>query len=98
MRVQHFSTFIMMVPYSLVCYSALKLWLDDRSNFEELQKVFNSTSGYARLVSTHTAVAGRLVFVRFRAETWNAMGMNMLSKVREEGLKYMIIIKLHTCT
>ena len=95
MRVQHFSTFIMMVSYSLVCNSALKLWLDDRSNFEELQKVFNSTSGYARLVSTHTAVAGRLVFVRFRAETGDAMGMNMLSKVREEGLEYKIIIKLH---
>ena len=80
--------------YSLVCYSALKLWLDDRSNFEELQKVFNSTSGYARLVSTHTAVAGRLVFVRFRAETGDAMGMNMLSKVRER-LEYMIIIIIH---
>ena len=58
-------------------------------------EVFNPTSGYARLVSTHTAVTGRLVFVRFRAETGDAMGMNMLSKVREEALEYMIIIKLH---
>lgn len=65
-----------------VCdYSALKIWLDNRSNFEELQDVFNSTSGYAKLVSTHTAVAGRLVFIRFRAETGDAMGMNMISKV-----------------
>ena len=80
---------------SFVCYSSLKLWLDDRSNFEELQKVFNSTSGYAQLVSTHTAVVGRLVFVRFRADTGDAMGMNMLSKVREEGLEYMRIIIIH---
>ena len=80
------------MSYSLVCYSALKLWLDDRSNFEELQKVFNSTSGYARLVSTHTAVAGQLVFVKFRAETGDAMGMNMLSKVRDR-LEFMIINK-----
>ena len=35
------------------------------------------------------------MFVRFRAETGDAMGMNMLSKVREERLEYMIIIKLH---
>ena len=85
---------MMLMSYSLVCNSALKLWLDDRSNFEELQKVFNSTSGYARLVSTHTAVAGRLVFVRFRAETGDAMGMSMLSKVRER-VEYMIIIIIH---
>ena len=83
------------MSYSLICNSVLKLWLDDQSNFEELQKFFNSTSGYARLVSTHTAVAGRLVFVGFRAETGDAMGMNMLSKVREERLEYMILIKLH---
>ena len=82
------------MSYSLVCYSALKSWLDDRSNFKELQKVFNSISGYSRLVSTHTAVARQVVFVRFRAETGDAMGMNMLSKVRER-LEYMIIIIIH---
>ena len=82
------------MSYSLICNSSLKLWLDDRSNFEEVKKVVNSTSGYARLVSTYTAVAGRLVFVRFRAETGDAMGMNMLSKVRER-VEYMIIIIIH---
>ena len=33
------------------------------------------------LKSVHTAVAGRLINVMFRADTGDAMGMNMLSKV-----------------
>jgi hydroxymethylglutaryl-CoA reductase (NADPH) len=61
--------------------SSLKLWLDDSTNFSELTQVFDSTSRFARLKSLHTAVAGRLVYVRFCADTGDAMGMNMLSKV-----------------
>ena len=66
--------------------SALKLWLDDRQNFPALEEVFNSTSRFAKLKSLQTAVAGRLVYIRFKATTGDAMGMNMLSKVREPGL------------
>ena len=66
----------------LVTCSSLKLWLDDPSHFPELAEVFNSTSRYAKLKSVHTAVAGRLIYVRFRADTGDAMGMNMLSKVK----------------
>lgn len=62
--------------------SNVKEWMDKKSNLEILRNVFNSTSGYARLMSTHTIIAGRLVFIRFKAETGDAMGMNMLSKVR----------------
>ena len=65
----------------LVICSSLKLWLDDSSHFPELAEVFNSTSKYAKLKSVHTAVAGRLIYVRFCADTGDAMGMNMLSKV-----------------
>lgn len=61
--------------------SQVKLWLDDRDNFHILAEVFNSTSGFARLVSVQSAVAGRLLFMRFKATTGDAMGMNMLSRV-----------------
>lgn len=61
----------------------VKLWLEKRHNFTAVADAFNSTSGFARLVSVQTAVAGRLLYTRFKATTGDAMGMNMLSKVRE---------------
>lgn len=67
--------------YVFFSYSALKHWLDDPDNFKNLCAVFSTTSNYAKLQSVHTAVAGRLVYIRFRATTGDAMGMNMLSKV-----------------
>lgn len=75
-----------------------KLWLDNRDNFNTLADAFNSTSGFARLVSIHSAVAGRLLYVRFKATTGDAMGMNMLSKVRRDSLTPVIslpVIHLH---
>ncbi len=62
--------------------SSLKLWLGDPENFTSIEEAFNSTSNYAKLVSIHTGIAGRLVYMRFKATTGDAMGMNMLSKVR----------------
>ena len=61
--------------------SALKLWLDDHQNFASLEGEFNSTSRFAQLKSLQTAIPGRLVYIRFKATTGDAMGMNMLSKV-----------------
>ena len=37
---------------------------------------------FTELKSVQCAVAGRLLFMRFRAITGDAMGMNMVSKVR----------------
>ena len=65
--------------------SGAKLWLDERDNFRTVAEAFNSTSGFARLVGVHTAVAGRLLYVRFKATTGDAMGMNMLSKVSRQA-------------
>ncbi len=61
--------------------SQVKLWLDNRDNFQLVEESFNSTSRFARLQSLHTAIAGRLLFIRFKATTGDAMGMNMISKV-----------------
>ena len=60
---------------------SVKVWLDDHKNFGTVAESFNSTSRFARLQSLQTAVAGRLVYIRFKATTGDAMGMNMLSKV-----------------
>lgn len=62
--------------------SQVKLWLDNKDNFSTISTAFNSTSSYARLVAVQSAVAGRLLYIRFKATTGDAMGMNMLSKVR----------------
>ena len=37
---------------------------------------------FARLQKIQCAVAGRMLFLRFKATTGDAMGMNMISKVR----------------
>ena len=61
--------------------SKIKVWLSSADNVKLVEEVFNSTSRFARLKSIQTAVAGRLLFIRFKASTGDAMGMNMLSKV-----------------
>lgn len=61
--------------------SEVKLWLDHIDNFQLIEEAFNQTSRFARLKSLHTAIAGRLLYIRFKATTGDAMGMNMISKV-----------------
>ncbi|GFY49037.1 3-hydroxy-3-methylglutaryl-coenzyme A reductase [Trichonephila inaurata madagascariensis] len=58
----------------------IKLWLEERKNFEILKAAFDSTSRFARLQAIEVQTAGPLAFLRFKATTGDAMGMNMLSK------------------
>ncbi|GJQ67405.1 Hmgcr [Trypoxylus dichotomus] len=66
--------------------SQAKLWIETPVNFVQIKQKFDSTSRYARLTKIHIAIAGRLLFIRFEAETGDAMGMNMLSKGTEISL------------
>ncbi|ODV60184.1 uncharacterized protein ASCRUDRAFT_76682 [Ascoidea rubescens DSM 1968] len=66
-----------------------KIWIDSDEGQEELKKQFNSTSRFARLQHVFTALAGTLLYVRFRTTTGDAMGMNMISKGTEHCLKYL---------
>ena len=66
---------------SAVQASEVKIWLDNVDNFRLVEMAFNQTSRFARLMNLHTAIAGRLLFIRFKATTGDAMGMNMISKV-----------------
>ena len=68
---------------------AAKLWLDTAVGFRTLEVAFNSTTQFGRLRSTKSVVAGSDLFVRFKASTGDAMGMNMISKGVEMALASM---------
>ncbi|WPK26930.1 hypothetical protein PUMCH_004299 [Australozyma saopauloensis] len=69
---------------------ACKLWLDSDEGQNTIKKAFNSTSRFARLQHIKTAIAGTLLFIRFKTTTGDAMGMNMISKGVEFSLKHMV--------
>ncbi|CCJ28700.1 unnamed protein product, partial [Pneumocystis jirovecii] len=66
-----------------------KLWLDSETGQKAIKKAFNSTSRFARLVGTKTAIAGTNLYIRFSTTTGDAMGMNMVSKGVENVLRTM---------
>jgi hydroxymethylglutaryl-CoA reductase (NADPH) len=74
---------------SLVRAGAAKIWLDSEEGQKTMKDAFNSTSRFARLQSLRSAIAGTNLYVRFRATTGDAMGMNMISKGVEHALTVM---------
>ncbi|KAG9398831.1 3-hydroxy-3-methylglutaryl-coenzyme A (HMG-CoA) reductase isozyme [Aphanomyces cochlioides] len=60
--------------------AALKAYLDNKDNFEELAAEFNSTTRYGRMTAIKTVQSGRNCYVRIACNAGNAMGMNMVSK------------------
>lgn len=64
-------------------------WLETKENYAEMKREFDSTSRFAKLSKITTRLAGRYLFIRFVAETGDAMGMNMLSKGTEKALLFM---------
>ncbi|KAG7171922.1 3-hydroxy-3-methylglutaryl-coenzyme A reductase-like, partial [Homarus americanus] len=63
------------------------MWTRKKENFAVIKEGFDSTSRFARLQDLQVGIAGRLLFMRFVAQTGDAMGMNMVSKGTEAGLK-----------
>jgi len=74
---------------SLARAGAAKNWLDSEVGQRTMKEAFNSTSRFARLQSMKSAIAGTNIYVRFRATTGDAMGMNMISKGVEHALNVM---------
>ncbi|CAH0551758.1 unnamed protein product [Brassicogethes aeneus] len=62
-------------------------WINNKDNYALLKESFDSTSRFARLLRITMHIAGRYLFIRFVAETGDAMGMNMVSKGTEQSLK-----------
>jgi len=60
--------------------AALKAWIEDPTNFEELAACFGETTSHGKLKTARATVAGRYVYIRFTAHTGDAMGMNMVGK------------------
>lgn len=65
-----------------------ELWIKDPDNFEKIKMQFDETSRFARLLSIKIFNAGNLLYLRFKATTGDAMGMNMLSKGTQAALNY----------
>lgn len=56
--------------------------MQNPDHFKILKDSFDASSRFARLTRLNVRIAGRHLFIRFVATTGDAMGMNMLSKVR----------------
>lgn len=68
--------------------AAAKRWLEKAETFENIKTAFDSTSRFARLQEIMVIMDGRTLYIRFRAHTGDAMGMNMVSKGSEKALCY----------
>ncbi|RDW79330.1 uncharacterized protein DSM5745_06182 [Aspergillus mulundensis] len=79
-----------------------KEWLDSVAGQDVMKAAFDSTTRYGRLQSMKTALAGTNLYIRFKASTGDAMGMNMISKgvehalnvMREHGFEDMDVVSL----
>lgn len=67
-------------------------WLESEEGKVALRGAFEGTSRFARLIEVKGAMAGRILYVRFRSTTGDAMGMNMVSKGTEKALEAMRVI------
>eukprot|EP01113_Clastostelium_recurvatum_P000352 TRINITY_DN1014_c0_g1_i1.p1 TRINITY_DN1014_c0_g1~~TRINITY_DN1014_c0_g1_i1.p1 ORF type:complete len:500 (-),score=101.00 TRINITY_DN1014_c0_g1_i1:57-1556(-) len=64
----------------------LSQWVEDPANYQLVKTTFDSTSRFAKLINVKTTIAGRSVYLRFKSDTGDAMGMNMISKGVEKVL------------
>ncbi|XP_028274513.1 3-hydroxy-3-methylglutaryl-coenzyme A reductase-like [Parambassis ranga] len=64
----------------------VKVWLETSDGFRVIKAAFDQTSRFARLEKLLVGIAGRNLYIRFQAQTGDAMGMNMISKGTEQAL------------
>jgi hydroxymethylglutaryl-CoA reductase (NADPH) len=71
----------------VVSAAQAKRWMESSDNFATIKQAFDSTSRFARLQELLIAMDGPQLYIRFRAFTGDAMGMNMVSKGAENALR-----------
>ena len=74
---------------SLARAGEAKIWLDSEPGQRVMKEAFDSTSRFARLQNLRSSLAGTYLYIRFKANTGDAMGMNMISKGVEKALQVM---------
>jgi len=67
----------------------LKNWLEQPHNYARVEEEFNSTSRYGKLQSIKVVIVGKNVYLRFKSDTGDAMGMNIVGKGCEKALEYL---------
>ncbi|XP_065321713.1 3-hydroxy-3-methylglutaryl-coenzyme A reductase-like isoform X2 [Gordionus sp. m RMFG-2023] len=67
----------------------VKAWTKQPDSYNALEREFESTSRFLKLKKIDCRLAGRRLFLRFKATTGDAMGMNMISKACDVVLKHM---------
>jgi len=65
---------------------AAKDYIDSSEGQDMVRKAFESTSRFMRLQRVTATLAGSYMYLRFKASTGDAMGMNMISKGVQEAL------------
>ena len=65
----------------------LMAWIAQPANEQVLRDAFESTTRFGKLLDVRGTQAGRTVYLRFRAQTGDAMGMNMISKGCEKAME-----------
>lgn len=62
----------------------VKAWIETPGAFKILQDAFQSTTRFGRLDTISVKLSGRILFVKLRCSTGDAMGMNMIGKGSNE--------------
>lgn len=73
---------------SILRAEQVKLWI--RDHYDAIKEAFEGTSRHLKLLELDTKIAGYYLFLRFKGDTGEAMGMNMLSKGTDAALKFII--------
>jgi len=66
----------------------ISLWVQQPENIESVRAAFQATTRFGKLLSVTPTVAGKNLYLRFKASSGDAMGMNMVSKGVEAALQH----------